>query len=78
MSISLQPINNNEGGLSVRSKLNTMFKELISGTEGVNAIWQKIAHNIGFVPVIGDVQTLPSGSNAVVTNTNKSITKTTN
>ena len=76
MSISLQTFDNKEGGLSVRSKLNTLFKELISGTEGVNAIWQKIAHNIGFVPVIGDVQTLPSGSNAVVTITNNSITKT--
>lgn len=35
-------INKYEGGLSVRSKLNTMFSELITGSEGSNAIWKKI------------------------------------
>lgn len=35
-------INQNEGGLSVRAKLNNMFGALIVGDEGVNAVWKKI------------------------------------
>lgn len=35
-------INANESGLSVRAKLNRMFSDLISGTEGVNKLWKRL------------------------------------
>lgn len=35
-------INSNEGGLSVRAKLNNMFSALITGDEGMNMVWRKI------------------------------------
>lgn len=41
--IEYQNINSNESGLSVRAKLNNMFKALISSKEGVNRLWQSIA-----------------------------------
>ena len=40
--IEYQNINQNESGLPVRAKLNTMLRELISGKEGNIAIWKKI------------------------------------
>ena len=40
--IERQFINSNEGGLSVRAKLNNMFAALITGDEGVNNVWKKI------------------------------------
>lgn len=40
--VEFSNINPNESGLSVRSKLNKMLRELISGVEGVNSIWNEI------------------------------------
>ena len=40
--IEFKNINNNESGLSVRSKLNSMFASLINGDEGVNKVWVKM------------------------------------
>lgn len=40
--VEYQNINANESGLSVRAKLNNMFKALISSNEGVNKLWQSI------------------------------------
>lgn len=40
--VGFSNINPNESGLSVRSKLNKMLRELISGVEGVNSIWKEI------------------------------------
>lgn len=37
--ITFQQILNGESGLSARAKINSMFLALISGKEGVNAIW---------------------------------------
>lgn len=38
--IEFNAINRNEKGLDVRNKLNTMLSELISGVEGINALWK--------------------------------------
>lgn len=38
----LETINAGETGLSVRAKLNKMFSDLITGPEGVNAVWNKL------------------------------------
>lgn len=35
-------INANESGLSVRSKLNKMFRDLISGVDGSNNLWKRL------------------------------------
>jgi hypothetical protein len=75
MSINQQDIQKNESGLSVRAKINSMFKALISGDEGINAVWKKIQNSIGYVPKVGDVETLPPGSDAVVQVTNDSAKK---
>lgn len=40
--IDYRNINANEGGLSVRAKINNMFAALISGYEGVNNVWKKL------------------------------------
>ena len=40
--ITYNNINANEGGLSVRAKINNMFSALISGKEGVNEVWKSI------------------------------------
>lgn len=40
--VEYQNINANESGLTVRAKLNNMFKALISSNEGVNKLWQSI------------------------------------
>lgn len=40
--IEYQNINANESGLTVRAKLNNMFKALILSDEGVNKLWQSI------------------------------------
>ena len=40
--IDYKNINDNEGGLSVRAKINNMFAALISGDEGVNNVWKKL------------------------------------
>lgn len=40
--ITYLSINSNEGGASVRAKLNTMFSALISGGEGMNEVWRTI------------------------------------
>lgn len=40
--VEFSNINPNESGLSVRSKLNKMLRELISGVEGVNSVWNEI------------------------------------
>lgn len=40
--IDYRNINANEGGLSVREKINNMFAALISGDEGVNNVWKKL------------------------------------
>lgn len=41
--IKLQQINSGEKGLSVRAKLNTLFREIIDGAEGVNAIQSSLS-----------------------------------
>lgn len=40
--IDYRNINANEGGLSVRAKINNMFAALIFGDEGVNNVWKKL------------------------------------
>lgn len=40
--IAYRNINANEGGLSVRAKINNMFAALISGDEGVNNVWKRL------------------------------------
>lgn len=40
--IDYKSISNGEGGLSVRAKINSMFRDLVSGNEGVNQLWQRI------------------------------------
>lgn len=40
--IDYRNINANEGGLSVRAKINNMFAALISGDEGVNNVWKRL------------------------------------
>lgn len=40
--IDYRNINANEGGLSVRAKINNMFSALISGNEGVNNVWKRL------------------------------------
>ena len=35
-------IENGESGLSVRTKLNNIFAQIITGGEGINAIWEKL------------------------------------
>lgn len=40
--IEYRNINPNESGLSVRAKLNRMFRDLISGDEGVNRLWKRL------------------------------------
>lgn len=40
--IEYKNINANEGGLSVRAKLNSMFSSLISGDESINQVWKKL------------------------------------
>ena len=59
-----QIINNGESGLSVRNKINGMFASLISGSEGVNAIWKQIGANLNYTAEIGNVETLNATSKA--------------
>ena len=40
--LKLQTILNGESGLSVRTKINSMFQDLIDGNEGANELWKKI------------------------------------
>lgn len=40
--VHLENINAGETGLSVRDKLNKMFSDLITGSEGINAVWAKL------------------------------------
>lgn len=40
--IDYRNINSNEGGLSVRAKINNMFAALISGDEGINNVWKEL------------------------------------
>lgn len=47
--IDYKNINADEGGLSVRAKLNSMFAALISGDEGVNSVWKKLVETINGV-----------------------------
>ena len=42
-------ISNGETGLSVRGKLNNALTSIISGSEGINAIWAKINSVINMV-----------------------------
>lgn len=51
--VEYQNINANESGLTVRAKLNNMFKALISSNEGVNKLWQSI---IELTTKTGEVQ----------------------
>lgn len=37
-----EQINANEGGLSVRNKINKMFSDLMVGREGVNNVWENL------------------------------------
>lgn len=57
--IEYQNINKNESGLSVRAKLNSMLRELISGKEGNIALWKKV------LEVVTDFEELTTYVNAM-------------
>lgn len=58
-------INSNESGLSVRIKLNDMLRNLISGSEGVNKLWQRLVEVNN--AVISNEETLASSQEAFET-----------
>lgn len=46
---AFNPILNGEQGISVRGKLNDILSALVSGSEGVNALWSKIRSLIQYI-----------------------------
>lgn len=66
----MQPFNNisnGESGSSVRGKLNNIFSTMITGREGINAIWAKLnalsnlSNTLGFIRFVKSTDYDPSG-----------------
>lgn len=63
---------NGEGGLSVRIKLNSLFSELITGSEGINALWAALRQ------YAGDIEAYQNTMESNITTINEALNEVNN
>lgn len=69
--IDHQNIDNGENGLSVRTKLNKMLSELITGDEGINQVW------INIQEILDNCKNIDGGGAATKFEVNETLDETT-